>query len=85
MSEGTFKYFSIYEITHYEDLCNFLVIHPHCSIRKDFDTVKSFPAPVLRLEKFYDLQDKFKVMPNCKTNYSCLKYETINLGTDSHH
>ena len=38
---------------------------------------------VLRLEKFYDLYDKFKGVHNCMTNKSNMRYETINLGTES--
>ena len=71
-NEDTFKYSAIDEIAHDEDL-----------IEKTIETVKSIPNSVLRLEKFYDLQDNFKGVPNCKTNSSCLRYETINLGTDS--
>jgi hypothetical protein len=36
---------------------------------------------VVRLEKFYDLHDKFRRSINCKTNSSSLTHETINLGT----
>jgi hypothetical protein len=35
----------------------------------------------VRLEKFYDLHDKFRGVVNCKTNSSSLIYETVNLGT----
>jgi hypothetical protein len=40
------------------------------------------PKNVVNLEKFYDLQDKFKIKTNCKTNSSSMQYETINLGTE---
>jgi hypothetical protein len=36
----------------------------------------------LSLDFFYDLQDKFKIKKNCKTNSSSMQYEVINLGTD---
>jgi hypothetical protein len=36
---------------------------------------------VVRLEKLYDLHDKFRGVVNCKTNSSSLLYETVNLGT----
>jgi hypothetical protein len=36
---------------------------------------------VVRLEKFYDLHDKFKKSVNCKTNSSSLTHEKVNLGT----
>jgi hypothetical protein len=42
--------------------------------------VKSIPKFVVRLEKFYDLHDKFRGVVNCKMNSSSLLYETINLG-----
>ena len=58
-----------------------MVINDFCSIEKDFEKVKPIPNSVLRLEKFFDLQDKFKSVPNCKTNSSQVKYETIYLGT----
>jgi hypothetical protein len=44
--------------------------------------VNSIPKSVVRLEKFYDLQDKFKKSVNCKTNSSSLSYEKVNLGTN---
>ena len=43
--------------------------------------VNLIPKSVVRLEKFYDLQDKFKKSVNCKTNSSSLSYEKVNLGT----
>ena len=43
--------------------------------------VKPIPNSVLRLEIFFDLRDKFKSVPICKTNISQMKYETVNLGT----
>jgi hypothetical protein len=43
--------------------------------------VNSIPKYVVRLEKFYDLHDKFRGVVNCKTNSSSLLYETVNLGT----
>ena len=82
-NEDTFKESAIDEINHNEYLHKFLAIHSHCPIEKVIDMVKSIPNSVLRLENFYDLQDKFKVVPNCKPISSCLKYETINLGRDS--
>jgi hypothetical protein len=35
----------------------------------------------VRLEKFYDLHDKFRGVVNCKTNSSSLLYETVNSRT----
>ena len=62
-------------------LHDFTIIYDHCSVEKDLDKVKSIPNLVIILERFYDIQDKFKYVPNCKTNSSQMKYETINLGT----
>ena len=81
--EYAFKESAIDEITHDEDLHNFSVIHLPRPIDKSFEHVNSIPMSVLRLEKFYDLHDKFKGVPNCKTNRSNMRYETINLGTES--
>ena len=41
----------------------------------------SIPRSVVKLEKFYDLQDKFKRVTNCKTHSLVMQYEVINLGT----
>ena len=83
ITKDAFKDSSIDEITHDEYLHNVLVLYPHYPIEKDINTEKYIPNSILRLEKFYDLQDKFKVIPNCKTNSYCLRYGTINLGTNS--
>ena len=80
-NDDTFKDSAIDEVTHDENLWDFMVINGFCSIEKSFEKVKPIPNLVLRLEKFFDLQDKFKSVPNCKTNTSQMKYETINLGT----
>ena len=69
------------EITHDEDLHIFSLIHPPRPIDQSFEHVNSIPTSVLRLENFYDLHDKFKGVPNCNTNSSNMRYETINLGT----
>ena len=50
-------------------------------LKKAFEKVKPIPNSVLRFEFFFDLQDKFKFVPNCKTNSSQMKYENVNLGT----
>jgi ribonuclease HI len=42
----------------------------------------NIPRSVVRLEKLYDLQDKFKKVTNCKTNISYLQFETVNLGSE---
>ena len=41
----------------------------------------SIPISVVKLEKFYDLHDKFKRVTNYKTHSSVMQYEVINLGT----
>ena len=45
------------------------------------ELVNSIPKSIVRLEKIYDLHEKFKGVVNCKTNSSSSLYETINLGT----
>ena len=80
-NDDTFKDSAIDEVTHDENLQDFMVIHDFCLIEKSFEKVKPIPNSVLRLEIFFDLQDKFKSIPNCKTNSSQMKYETVNLGT----
>ena len=69
------------EITHDEDLHNFLIIHPPHPVDQSFELVNLIPMSVLRIEKFDDLHDKFKGVPNCKTNSSNMHYKAINLGT----
>ena len=80
-NDDTFKDSAIDEVTHDENLRDFTVINDFCSIEESFEKVKPISNSVLRLEIFFDLQDKFKYVPNCKTNSSQMKYETINLGT----
>ena len=65
-----------------KNLCDFTVIHDHCSVEKALDKVKSIPNPIVRLERFYDLEYKLKSVPNFKNNSSQMKYETVNLGTE---
>ena len=79
--EDTFQGAIIDEGTHDENLCNFTVISYPRSPESNFDIVNSIPRSVVRLEKFYDLHDKFRGSINCKTNNSSLNYEMINLGT----
>ena len=38
------------------------------------------PKNIIRMEKLFDLQDKFRRPANTKTNYSFLLYEVVNLG-----
>ena len=47
-----------------------------------FDISNIIPKSVINLDKFYDLQDKFKQMTNYKTQSSSLNYELVNLGTE---
>ena len=69
------------EGTHDEDLHNFTVISEPRSLESTSDLVNSIPKFVVRLEKFYDLHDKFRKSVNCKTNSSSLTHEKVNLGT----
>jgi Mg2+ and Co2+ transporter CorA len=41
------------------------------------------PKNVMKLEKIYDLQDKFKKVTNCKTNSSTMQFEVINIRTSN--
>ena len=50
-----------------------------------FNLSNIIPKSVINLEKFYDLQDKFKQNTNCKTQISSLNYEPVNLGTQQNH
>jgi hypothetical protein len=79
--EDTFQGAVIDEGTHDENLHNFMVISDPRSSESMPDMVKSIPRSVVRLERFYDLHDKFRGLVNCKTNNSSLNYETVNLGT----
>ena len=69
-AQDTFKYFSIDEVEHEKSLSD--------------NTFPSnlIPKPALTLERIYDLQDKFKGNPNCKTQISTLNHKTVNLGTE---
>jgi hypothetical protein len=58
-----------------------MVIFDPCSAEISSDLVNSIPKFVVRLDKFYDLHDKFRGVVNFKMNSSTLLYETINLGT----
>ncbi|CAF4460478.1 unnamed protein product, partial [Adineta steineri] len=40
------------------------------------------PKNIVRLEKLFDLQEKFKRPTNTKTRISTLLYEAVNLGTE---
>ena len=81
-NDDTFKYSTIYEVTHDENLRDFSVINDFCSVEKAFEKVKPIPNSVLRLEKLFDIKYKFRSVPNYKTNSSQVKYESINLGTE---
>ena len=80
--KDTFKDAVIDEMTHDEDLYNFAVIHKPCTIEESLNQVKTLPKSVIKLDKFYDLKDKFKGARNCKTNSSTMQSEVINLGIE---
>ena len=40
------------------------------------------PKSIINLEKYYDLQDKFKGNPNCKTHRSIVNYKTANFNNE---
>jgi hypothetical protein len=48
-------------------------------------SMKNIPKNMVRLEKLYDLQEKFKKVTKFKTNNSTMQFEVINLGTSSVH
>jgi ribonuclease HI len=79
--EETFQGALIDEQTHNDNLHDFTVIPNPKSPEALSDMVNSLPKSVVRLEKFYDFEDKFKKTVNCKTNSSSLSYEKVNLGT----
>jgi hypothetical protein len=79
--EETFQGAVIDECTHNDNLHDFMVIPDPRTPKSSLDMVNSIPKSVVRLEKFYDLQDKFKKSIKCKTNSSSLSYEKVNLGT----
>jgi hypothetical protein len=70
------------EHTHDENLRDFTVIPDPRTPESSSDLVNSIPKSVIRLENFYDFQDKFKKTVNCKTNSSSLSYQKVNLGTN---
>jgi len=82
--EDTFQGDVIDEKNHDENLHDFTVIHDPWSTEILSYMANSIPKFVIRLEKFYDLHDKFKGVVNCKTNSSSLQHETVNLGTHDH-
>jgi ribonuclease HI/transposase InsO family protein len=80
--EETFQGAVIDERTHDDNLHDFTVIPNPKSPEALSDMVNFIPKSVVRLEKFYDFEDKFKKTVNCKTNSSSLSYEKVNLGTN---
>jgi ribonuclease HI len=70
--EETFQGAVIDEQTHDENLRDFTVIPNSKPPEALSDMVNFIPKSVVRLEKFYDFEDKFKKMVNCKTNSSSL-------------
>jgi hypothetical protein len=80
--EETFQGIVIDKCTHDDNFHDFTVIPDPRIPESSSDMVNLIPKSVVRLEKFYDLQDKFKKLVNCKTNRSSLSYEKVNLGTN---
>jgi hypothetical protein len=81
--EDNFKYFSIDECQHDQDLNSYMEGSIDQVDGDKITPVNNIPKPMVRLEKLYDLQDKFKRVTNYKTNSSSMHFEVINLGTDS--
>ena len=65
-NDDNFKYSSIDEVTHAENMRDFSVTNDFCSVDKAFEKVKPIPNSVLRLEIFFYLQDKFRSVPIVK-------------------
>jgi ribonuclease HI len=80
--EETFQGAIIDEQSHDDNLSDFTVIPNLKPPEALSDMVNFIPKSVVRLEKFYDFEDKFKKKVNCKTNSSLLDYEKVNLGTN---
>jgi hypothetical protein len=79
--EGNFKDSIIDEGQHDQDM-DTDVHDSHDQTKKSkTNPINNIPKNVVRLEKLYDLQDKFKKVTNCKTNSSTMQFEVINLGT----
>jgi ribonuclease HI len=78
--EETFQGAMIDEGTHDENLRDFTVIPDPRSPESSSDMVNSIPKSVVRLEKNYDLHDKFRKSVNYKMNSSSLTHEKVNLG-----
>jgi hypothetical protein len=68
------------EQTHDDNLRDFTVIPNPKPPEALSDMVNFIPKSVVRLEKFYDFEDKFKKMVNCKTNSFSLTYEKSQYG-----
>jgi hypothetical protein len=81
LMEETFQGAVIDGGTHDESLHDFTIIPDPRSPESSSDMVNSILKSVVRLEKFYDLHDKFRKSMNCKTNSSSLMHEKVNLGT----
>jgi hypothetical protein len=79
--EETFQGAVIDEDTQDKNLHDFTIIPDPRSPESTSDMVNSIPISIVKLEKFYDLHDKFKKSLNCKTNSSSLKHEKVNLAT----
>jgi hypothetical protein len=82
--EGTFKDSIIDEDQHDREMNADVPGSINQSIEKSIiNLINNIPKSVIRLEKLYDLQDKFKKVTNCKTNNSSMQFEVINLGSDN--
>ena len=73
--EDTFKGLVIDEEQHDAKIKKELAEPPRMS------SENSIPRSVVKLEKFYDLQDKFKKVTNYKMHSSVMQYKVFNLGT----
>ena len=80
----------IINFLHSEDTFKGLVIddEQHESLLQASDSKEKpehsngMPKNIIKLEKLFDLQDKFKRLTNTKISSSSLLYEVVNLGTE---
>lgn len=79
--KDTFQDVVIDEIQHEQDLNDASSNELDKLKEQLFEKVQSTPNSIMRMEFFYDFQDKFKKVVNCKINNSFMSIEVINLGT----
>ena len=74
-SEDTFRGLVI-EDEHHE-----AIIQSSCA-EDNLEYSNTMPKNIIKLDRLFNLQDKFKKSINTKTNSLSLKYEAVNLDTE---